>query len=507
MSFSEIVKNTLTHFRNTKEPVTPDNYHNIFCLEAKKLGICIHECERIERALGKLDPQLKKLAQDYRVRTPDELLTFLTAQLNRATNGNKSEEMLAAALLIKRLLLIIEAFPLRNLSKEARRALGREMTHPAVLADERNRWQALQESLEFGYLDTLDNHGIFDKADLPTLIEQVDAVLKASETSLDLAPIAGLLLESLRPTLAQANPKKLQELEKELKADAGLLTSQSMIEEIRGLLEHRVLLDTELLEEQTDRLSSMVDEFTEDLTEQSRFNNALEERGEQLTQALEKGEFTEAVKDELLNLARSTRGAFVAFNQAIKNHLDKTGSLKNKIAKLESEISRLRNEATEDYVTKIPNRRALTELLGDYEKRYEADKNGFILVFFQIDHYEALMDRLGRNSGEVILGTVAQFLKKQIEPKGATLGRYGGNTFLAILTGVSEKSAMELTKALVALMPRKQFLYEGRSFHVTLSGGLAHRNRYTSLKDTLSQADGCLRSAKLSGGNQVHNTL
>ncbi|MGE4294447.1 MAG: GGDEF domain-containing protein [Campylobacterales bacterium] len=502
MSLGEVVKNTLNHFKQTKEPITPDNYRHIFCIEAKKLNISVHECERIERALGKLDPALRKLANEYRVRTPDEALTFLVSQLNRAATGNKSEGMLAAALLIKRLLLIIEAFPLGELSKEARHSLGREMTHPAVLSDERNKWQEFQEALNFDYLNLLDSHGIFDKTHLPTLIEQVHSVLSAQEQPLNLAPVAELLLQTLRPTLAQANPERLKQLETELKKDAGLLTSQGMIDEIKELIEHRVLLDAELLGEQAGKLSDMVEEFKGDLTVQQELNDRLEKDGATLTEAFEKGEITEAVKEEFIKLAQNTRGAFVAFSQSIKGHIGKLGAFQEKIARLESELEQLRKEADEDYVTKVRNRRALNGVLEEFETAFETEGKDYSLIFLQIDRFEALMDTLGRDSGEVVLGTVARFVQQRVEEKNAILGRYGGNTFLCILPAKAAEAA-ELTKFIIALMPRKRFLYESRSFRVTLSGGIANRQGNSSLKDTLSHADACLRSAKLAGGNQM----
>ncbi|MDR2034562.1 MAG: diguanylate cyclase [Helicobacteraceae bacterium] len=144
MSLSEAIKNALEVFRQTKEPITPENYRRVFCAEAKKLGLNLHDCNFIARAIENLSPRIKKEAEAYRIRTQEELIVFLTSRLNQATSSSSEfASLIVSTALVRRLLVVIEAMG-GELGEEAKFSLERDMSRPLILEDEKRRWTRLQ---------------------------------------------------------------------------------------------------------------------------------------------------------------------------------------------------------------------------------------------------------------------------------------------------------------------------------------------------------------------------
>ncbi|MDR2906042.1 MAG: GGDEF domain-containing protein [Helicobacteraceae bacterium] len=184
MSLNDTIKNVFAHFRETKEPITPENYQRVFCAEAKKLGLNLPECNFIDRALEKLSPILRRQAETYRIRTAEELMIFLTTQLNRAPQGDKSTTA-NSVILLRKLLLILEALPHKTLSAEAKFALGRDLAHPLILQNEAARWTAIQHDLDLSEFSA-QTHLVARQQKLESLMREFTEALQAhSEESVN----------------------------------------------------------------------------------------------------------------------------------------------------------------------------------------------------------------------------------------------------------------------------------------------------------------------------------
>lgn len=177
MSLGEVIKSSFNHFKTTKEAITPEAYTQVFCTEAKKMGFSFAECERVERTIGKLETNAKKQAYDLRIKTIDELLTFLIALANRQPQSTRNDTISAQTTLIRLLLQLIEKFPNRALSNEAKQSLTRDLNYPMIVQDEKQKWQKILNETSFENIaDQSLEKNTFDESDLISQTDKLNSI-------------------------------------------------------------------------------------------------------------------------------------------------------------------------------------------------------------------------------------------------------------------------------------------------------------------------------------------
>jgi len=133
-------------------------------------------------------------------------------------------------------------------------------------------------------------------------------------------------------------------------------------------------------------------------------------------------------------------------------------------------------------------------------QRSERHGRSMSCCFIDLDHFKQVNDRYGHPYGNQVLAGVAAVLRDGVRI-GDTIGRYGGDEFLAILPDANEAEACVLGERLrskiFATMPR------GTSEQSGTSIGVAQwRPGYTA-DQMLLAADAALLRAKDSGGGIV----
>ena len=153
--------------------------------------------------------------------------------------------------------------------------------------------------------------------------------------------------------------------------------------------------------------------------------------------------------------------------------------------------------AYSDPLTGLPNRRLLEFTLS---KEFAAAQRGrdLTVVMFDIDRFKSYNDQRGHTAGDVALKRVAAVLDRNTRYMNMT-GRYGGEEFLAILSGERVEGAMVFTERAREAVA-STLLPEGTT--VTVSCGIAAYRPWMGRPDDLvDAADQALRRAKESGGN------
>jgi diguanylate cyclase (GGDEF)-like protein len=160
--------------------------------------------------------------------------------------------------------------------------------------------------------------------------------------------------------------------------------------------------------------------------------------------------------------------------------------------------------ATTDPLTALPNHRALVDAIdGELERtvRYEHTS---ALLFLDIDHFKALNDGCGHAAGDAALhelGRVAQSTLRTID----TVGRWGGEEFVAVLPEVDDAGAMASAERLRAAIAAHPFDAE-RDLHCTVSVGVAIYPRDGRTRsELLEAADRAMYGAKRLGRNQARS--
>jgi len=166
---------------------------------------------------------------------------------------------------------------------------------------------------------------------------------------------------------------------------------------------------------------------------------------------------------------------------------------------------RLESMATTDPLTELPNHRALQSLLGQEGERARRFGRPFSLLFFDGDRFKQVNDTYGHAVGDIVLRELGERARSVLRA-GDTVGRFGGEEFLVLLTETAEQEARAVAERLrsaVAALPLATREVEG-GIAVTVSIGVAsYPTDGNAVNLIQEQADQAMYWAKRLGRNQV----
>jgi diguanylate cyclase len=186
-------------------------------------------------------------------------------------------------------------------------------------------------------------------------------------------------------------------------------------------------------------------------------------------------------------------------NESFRQQIKK---MSQEVEDLDSKLKRVALDADTDALTGIFNRRALNQTLSSYLRD---TKKQFSLVMLDIDHFKKLNDQHGHLTGDKVLKFVASLIGKNIRGQDY-LARFGGEEFVILLPETELESALCVANnirhylANQALYDSSNDLQLGR---LTLSMGVACRQKNDTADILLERADQCLYLAKQKGRNKA----
>jgi len=157
-----------------------------------------------------------------------------------------------------------------------------------------------------------------------------------------------------------------------------------------------------------------------------------------------------------------------------------------------------------DALTDIHNKRYLLEFLDREIARSARYSRPLALILFDLDRFKLVNDELGHLGGDFTLREVAACVKGSIR-KEELFARYGGEEFATVLPETNLEGAVNVAERVRALIEQHRFQYEGKSYPVTLSLGVATTSGDENMTphELIRQADEKLYQAKNDGRNCV----
>ncbi len=159
---------------------------------------------------------------------------------------------------------------------------------------------------------------------------------------------------------------------------------------------------------------------------------------------------------------------------------------------------RMEKLATTDYLTGLPNRRAIM----DKARALKAGQaHPVTLALADFDDFKVINDRFGHAVGDEVLrrfGAVCRNWLASIDDRGC-VGRVGGEEFLVLLPGVGLEKARKWLESLAAYTEELSNQLPVAGVGTRLSIGLCEMGRDTTLEKDFSQIDQALYDAKAQG--------
>ena len=155
-----------------------------------------------------------------------------------------------------------------------------------------------------------------------------------------------------------------------------------------------------------------------------------------------------------------------------------------------------------DTMTGLPNRALLADRLGQEAARARRASETFAVLLFDLDGFKSINDTWGHAAGDRVLEQVGERVRGCVRASD-TVGRLGGDEFLAILPQTSLEGAVGVADKLREAL-REPYKLEGASGSLTASVGVSLFPTHGEDAEALQRAaDAALYRAKREGKNRT----
>jgi len=174
-------------------------------------------------------------------------------------------------------------------------------------------------------------------------------------------------------------------------------------------------------------------------------------------------------------------------------------------------IERLKHMGLMDPLTGVNNRRYVETRLIEEVGRSRRHAGQLSCLYLDIDHFKKINDGFGHQCGDEVLREAAMRIKAELRLSD-TLGRHGGEEFIALLPDTPLEQAVSVAGRIRAGIGDKPFVFAGEERQVTISIGVAYLGTHLSDLQVeaaglrlVADADSALYRAKANGRNRVES--
>jgi diguanylate cyclase len=242
-----------------------------------------------------------------------------------------------------------------------------------------------------------------------------------------------------------------------------------------------------------------------------------------LTETIEVGQTNLAQYDRALTFgssALSTPLEAAALAELLENLGEATNTMQAANAKLAADLAVAVTEArtlsvklgaaqraaVTDQLTGLLNRRGTIALIEQSQAQARESGKPLSLALVDIDNFKRVNDRFGHSLGDDVLRFVAEHLAAHSETSGGTVGRLGGEEFVAVLPGqpiAMATATIDQIRARLASQIIRNAVDGSSLGRVTFSAGVTIDKPEDTTSTILERADRALYMAKRMGRDRV----
>lgn len=161
-----------------------------------------------------------------------------------------------------------------------------------------------------------------------------------------------------------------------------------------------------------------------------------------------------------------------------------------------------RNLALTDELTNLSNRRDTYSQGKAFLNEAQQTDKPFSIISFDVDHFKAVNDKLGHDTGDKVLVKLAAISSSMMRETDV-VGRVGGEEFLILLPNINNSIAIDIANRLINAVDNYDWSRISPELHLTVSAGVVSYTDETDLSPLLLKADKALYCAKAAGRNCV----
>ena len=177
-------------------------------------------------------------------------------------------------------------------------------------------------------------------------------------------------------------------------------------------------------------------------------------------------------------------------------------NLRKQADALAASIRKVEELASRDELTKTLNRRSMLAILEQHLSAAQNHGQSFCVALFDLDNFKLINDRHGHLVGDQVLETFARLAQATMRSSDS-LGRYGGEEFLAVLVGTTPELALHLIERVRQRIAAHDWSTVAPGLSVRVSAGLAGYRAGDSITAVTGRADRALYQAKNQGRDRV----
>ena len=170
---------------------------------------------------------------------------------------------------------------------------------------------------------------------------------------------------------------------------------------------------------------------------------------------------------------------------------------------LSASLERIQELASHDELTGALNRRSFLQLLTEERARAQRTDQPFCIALLDIDHFKAVNDRFGHQTGDAVLRAFSAVAAAGIRMTDR-FARYGGEEFMLLLAPSTASDVARIaTERVRQAVEAHDWECIAPGLKVTVSAGVAEFVAEDSIEQVVSRADEALYVAKGAGRNRT----
>ncbi|MBE6060382.1 MAG: diguanylate cyclase [Clostridium sulfidigenes] len=160
--------------------------------------------------------------------------------------------------------------------------------------------------------------------------------------------------------------------------------------------------------------------------------------------------------------------------------------------------------SSHDFLTGLLSRMEIFEKGEKVFKDCQRERKKLAVIMIDIDDFKLINDKYGHSYGDSVLKMVGGIIRNNVKKHGIA-GRYGGEEFLVILQGISERKIYSICDNIRTSMERAN-IYYGEKFKLKVTSSLGvfiYSGKEKNIDQCINFADEALYIAKAEGKNKL----